>query len=207
MILSACGKLPRVPVNDTWYRAIPLQYLHAPLSYAHTKKNASRFNAGPVLAAVEQFAILYFADDSTVIQYEVDSMLGTPRGPNAPNPKMSSVSLNVQVVLREVFDLTDMASYQTLGTSAQELTGDWEGYSNRNYSTKVSHPTGIAPTQYLGKALYNADVEGFMTLSAKVPDHRILAVFPEKLKRDGHYRSSLSFLDRSGTITDKVEAH
>ncbi len=47
----------------------------------------------------------------------------------------------------------------------------------------VSQPQGLAPTHQLGAALNGLpDLEGFQAVSAKVPYHRTLAVFPKKLQ-------------------------
>jgi len=69
------------------------------------------------------------------------------------------------------------------GIVPQELTGDWRGYQLRGPTTTVTNPTGIAPTQDLGAALYGVPkLEGFRTLSAKAPYQEILVVFPQKLE-------------------------
>ena len=80
-------------------------------------------------------------------------------------------------------DLTAVASQNLLATTAQELTGDWEGYQLRSPRTSVSEPVGLAPTQELGAAIYDVpDLEGFRTPSARVPYAMNLVVFPEKLQ-------------------------
>jgi hypothetical protein len=80
-----------------------------------------------------------------------------------------------------------MAQQALIGTTAQELTGDWRGNRFRNPNSSVTAPTGPAPTQELGAALDGMpDIEGFFAISAKVPTHRSLVVFPEKL-RSGSY--------------------
>ncbi|MDQ3258567.1 MAG: hypothetical protein M3R15_32575, partial [Acidobacteriota bacterium] len=58
----------------------------------------------------------------------------------------------------------------------------WRGYGQRGSSASIRAPTGAAPTQDLGAALYAVpDLEGFITLSAKLPDQMALVVFPQKL--------------------------
>ena len=47
----------------------------------------------------------------------------------------------------------------------------------------VSEPIGLAPTQELGAALYDIpELEGFRTVSSKVPYAMNLVVFPQKLQ-------------------------
>jgi hypothetical protein len=63
------------------------------------------------------------------------------------------------------------------------LTGDWRGYAQRSFATSVSVPTGDAPTQELGAALFaDPNIEGFLTVSAKVPYCPSLAIFVEHLQ-------------------------
>jgi hypothetical protein len=173
------------------------------LSSAHTKMSHTRFNAGHLLPPADQFATLYFADDPVVGQFEVGAVLGGfEPGEYIPHPRKPFMTLNVDIILHEVVDLTDVHGAQIpLETSAQELTGDWRGYFRRKYYTPVSQPTGIAPTQYLGRELFlTAGVEGFRTLSAKMPWHKMLVVFPEKL----HKGSSLKFYDQTGRIVHQI---
>jgi len=104
------------------------------------------------------------------------------RGQFLSHPKRAWILLNVQVTLQNVVDLTVLAVQKKLQTSAQELTGDWLGYLERGLATPISEPIGPAPTQQLGAALYAIPhLEGFRTLSAHVPTHHNLVVFPDKL--------------------------
>lgn len=92
--------------------------------------------------------------------------------------------LNVRVQLPDIADLTQVSQQGLLATTAQELTGDWYGYQQRSALTSISQPVGTAPTQALGATLYGlAGLEGCLTLSAKVSYHRILVVFPDKLRQ------------------------
>ncbi len=202
MNLGACGLLPQTPENGVWYRCIIPSYLPTALSSAHTKKTATRFNPGALLAPTDQFATLHFADDPVVALFETGALLGKPNaGYHVPHPRMTQVTLNVRIILSDVIDLAVVSNAQVpLGTNAQELTGDWESYQIRNHRTPVSHPTGTAPTQELGQALFKTGVEGFRALSAKMPYHKTLVVFTDNLKKG----SSLDFSDSSGTITHRI---
>ena len=152
---------------------------------------------------MSQYEILYFADDPIVAQFEIGAVLGSlsPSG-YLPHPRFSTfVTINVQVRLQSIIDLTDVSSVETLlGANAQELTGDWKGYQERDAKTPVSAPQGIAPTQQLGEALFQERVEGFVSLSAKIPTHKTLMVFPENLRSP----SSLKFYDPSGALVHSV---
>jgi hypothetical protein len=107
----------------------------------------------------------------------------------------------VQVSLQSVADLTLISEQKRLGTTAQELTGDWEGYRTRTPNSSVPQPTGTAPTQDLGEAMFSTPgVEGFRTVSAKVPDQMNLIVFPAKLLKG----SRIVYLDKAtGTVHER----
>jgi hypothetical protein len=184
MNISACGGLPTVIEGGTWYRAARLHHLPTVLRTAHTKSIPSRFNAGKL--STPAFETLYLADSPLVALFEVQALLGSPTDPGGaiPNPAGAWVIVNAVVRLKTVIDLTDDATVQfSLSTTAQELTGDWRGYQLRNHLTPVRSPNGVAPTQVLGAAFYgmSPEIEGFVSLSSRVPYSRILCVFPDRL--------------------------
>jgi hypothetical protein len=200
--LSACAGLLRTPENRTWFRGVDPGYSSTALGSAHTKGTRSRFNAGPLLPSSAQFEILYFAEDHLTALFEFRAMLGSPvPGRAIPNPAVSVLVLNVQIMLQEVFDLTQVASAQVpLYTTAQELTGDWDGYQSRSAMTPVTGPIGVAETQALGQGLFHTGIEGFRSISAKVPHTRTLVVFPTNLRRG----SSITHIDNRGTVVRQI---
>lgn len=203
MNLAACAGLPRTPENRVWFRLIDPQYLRSgALGSAQTKKTPGRFNPGPLLAPADQFATLSLAEDSLVGQFEAGAVLGSYKpGRYVSHPSVALLSMNVQVILTDVMDLTDSHTQNLLGTNVQELTGDWDAYQIRNRRTSVSNPTGIAPTQELGRALFATGREGFRSVSAKVPYAKTLTVFPDNLLRT----SSLVFTDMSnGAVVYRI---
>ncbi len=194
--LAACAKLALGPESRTWFRAFDPRHMGTPLSTAHTVAFPSRFSPCP--ASLTPFEILYLSENHFVCLREVEALLGSSRISFVPNPAHSWLIINVQVSLQRVADLTLMAEQRRLGTTAQELTGDWEGYQTRTSHSSVPQPTGTAPTQDLGEALFSTPgVEGFRTVSAKVPDQMNLVVFPHKLLKG----SRVVYQDRtSGTV-------
>ena len=89
-----------------------------------------------------------------------------------------------------------------LKTNVQELTGDWEYYHTRTPSCPVPSPTGTAPTQDLGEALFGTPgIEGFRAVSAKVPNQKNLIVFPQKLTNG----SFLRYRDSKGKVVDEIK--
>jgi hypothetical protein len=136
-------------------------------------------------SASPQFPSLYLSDDALVAMFEAQALYGSPTQPGGfvSAPKGTWTILTVQVQLQSVVDLSDVVSQSILGATAQELTGDWLGYRQRSVRSNVSAPIGVAPTQMLGEALHRDPraLEGFPTLSAKVPYNRNLVVFPTHL--------------------------
>jgi hypothetical protein len=194
--------LPHTPENGVWHRLIPIGYLTTALSSAHTKVARSRFSAGSLLASTDEFAALYFADDPVVAQFEIGAVLGSlAPGGHVANPRKNFFTLNVRIILSGVFDLTEVTTAQIpLATTAQELTGDWNGYQIRSYLAAVSAPTGIAPTQELGMALFKTGVEGFRSVSGRIPYHQTLTGFTDNLR----HGSSLTFADSTGIVVHKI---
>lgn len=180
MNLAKCGGLPQTPLHGTWYRALSPMYLtpKRALAFAHTKRLPSRFNDGRGV-----FSTLYLAQDQIVALFEVEGVLGSPYSTWLPTAGRNLTILSVTVTLQAVADLTRAAAQAHLATTAQELTGDWSGYHLRHSLTPVSQPAGIpAPTQELGAELFaNGGTEAFISVSAKIPTHQILVVFPDRL--------------------------
>ena len=192
MNLANCGALTLLPETATWYRAIQPQHWNTALQTAQTLLIPSRFSEGNGL-----FEILYLAEDPLVALFEVQALLGSVLPPQlwVPNPHQAWITLNVTVTLSHVADLTRVSQQSLVATNAQELTGDWRGYRIRGAATPITQPTAVpAPTQELGEALFNVPgVEAFRAISAKVPTHRVLAIFPSKL-RPG---SQITFTDQA----------
>jgi RES domain-containing protein len=183
MNLSQCAALQRGPLTGTWYRAIQPQFWTTALATHQTRLIPSRFNAGAL--ATPQFDVLYLSENHLVALFEVQALLGSPTHPGGiiPHPLQVWTVLNVDIQLRAIADLTQESQQQLLETTAQELTGDWRGYQQRSPATSVSQPIGVAPTQALGSVLFAVPgLEGFRTLSAKLPYHSNLVIFPQKLE-------------------------
>src|SRR3954465_11740365 len=126
MRLNKCGALAAGPVQGTWYRAIQLNHWRTLLSVAHTATVASRFSSGSPARPVHP--ILYLAEDPVVAMFETGALLGSPLPGRsylpAPNSHWISISLRIRLTL--VVDLTLPGERRMIGTTAQELTGDWQ---------------------------------------------------------------------------------
>jgi hypothetical protein len=170
-----------------------------PLATAHALTVPSRFSPGP--ASRSPYEILYLSENQLVCLWEVAALLGSSRTNPVPNPANPWLIINVHVSLQRVADLTLVAEQRRLGTTAQELTGDWEGYQTRQAHDSVPQPIGTAPTQDLGEALFfTPGIEGFRTISAKLPHQMNLIVFPYKLLRG----SSIVYRDTAAGRTHEL---
>ena len=191
MNLSAVAALPCRPIASVWYRAVKPQHLPRSLGYCHTRLIPSRYYEGPT--APVPFETLYLAENPIVAQFEVEALFGSPLTPCGvvPNPANSWLIVNAQVQLTKVADLTNVAqSHLPLSTTAQELTGDWQGY-------RLRPPISVPPTQQLGASLYaSAQFEGFVTISAKLPYNLVLGVFPKFIAQGNFIR--YSYQDSAG---------
>lgn len=184
MKLDACKRLQVAPLSGVWFRTLELRYLETSLRTRHTKLRASRFSPGS--KSNLPFEILYLCENTLVAHFEVGALLGLPweAGEVLSRPGKTWIDLNVTVRLQRVADLTQVREQRRLRTTVQELTGDWQGYNLRRPGLPVPEPGGLAPTQELGEALHRVPgLEGFLSVSAKVPHHRNLIVFPRKLRK------------------------
>ena len=137
---------------------------------------------------------MYLAETQLVAMLEVQALFGLPTSPGGliANPRLPWTVVNVATRLSAIADLTIITAHTVIDTTAQELTGDWLFYDQRLPVDSAPQPTGIAPTQALADALYAVpDLEGFLAVSARLPNAMTLVIFPQKL----HPPSSLQFLD------------
>ena len=140
MNLSRVPTLPTVPQTGVWYRGVPpTRYPADILRMAYTVSYASRFSAGP--AASPAFQTLYLAQSPEVALRELEALYGPPGGTLS---NLRAVTLfGVEVQLQRLVDLTDPGVQAALGTTLQELTGDWRGYAVR--AALASPPVAAAP--------------------------------------------------------------
>lgn len=200
MNLAACAGLPTRIETATWYRAVQPKYYATALSTAYTSYHRSRYSQG--IAGPTPYEILYLSENHLVAQFEVGALFGDALGGYMmPAPALPLILFPITVHLQYVVDLTEVAHQQLLDTTAQELTGDWRGYHLRAPGHSVIQPVGAAPTQDLGAALFAVPrLEGFRTISAKVPHSCNLVVFPQKLATGSH----LTFINNITGTTESI---
>jgi RES domain-containing protein len=203
MNLAACPSLARRPLVGTWYRAINLNFWNTLLATNHTRTVPGRFNAGRL--ARPGFEILYLAEDHQVALFEVEALVGSPLPGSTyvPNPSGHWAVINVQLQLNRVVDFTKRSERRKVGTTVQELTGDWRSYLLRNPNPKLRKPYWTSvPTQKLGHALHGVrDIEAFLTYSARVPTRQNLIVFPSKLRPGSFLEFQDPILSRTHRIS------
>ena len=114
------------------------------------------------------FPVLYLGQDrfwSPSLRFP--TLLGSPLPGQAfvPNPASPWTIINITVQLSRIVNLCRPSQRRLIETTAQELTGDWRGYSLRNPNAVFSPPywTNV-PTQKLGTSLYAVrGIEGFFS--------------------------------------------
>lgn len=195
---SAIGlPLPLMSVTGKWYHAATrghpgriLRLTPSGLTLALGPGNApTRFNPGHVRGGGSNFETLYLALDGDTALFEKGVQYGDPFGDSRAwlvSERIRKTDLvPVDVHLDSVLDLSDVAMHGLLDTNAQELTGDWRGYSYRGSGKPgivLKLPTGRAPTQNLAWELFhNTPVKGIINFSAQVPTTCCLVVFTHKL--------------------------
>lgn len=187
--LSAVG-VPSGGVPEFWYRCFSTRFLSKPLNTSHTKTAVTRYNAGHRNPIADQFETLYMCDDRQTALYEINALLGSPTGYYLNNPNISPIAtLTFKVMLQSVLDLSNEKQVEKIDGDVQYITGDWDAYSRRNPFNGNPAPghsvhgwTPISPTQLLGKEIHDLpEVEGFVSVSAKVPTRKVLIIFTDKL--------------------------
>ena len=166
---------------QSWCRAVKREYAKHPLWWEPSERSRQALEAR-FKARRTTFALLHFAWDENTALLEAGAMKGTP------DPMASSadgwVTVRVSVRLDRVADLRGMVERRKVGTTAQELTGDWRAYGERTGASLISS-VPPAPTQRFGEVLYaGTECQAFLTPSAKNPLFPNLVVFPRRTKID-----------------------
>jgi hypothetical protein len=187
---------PLISVTGTWYhaatRGYPGRILRlTPRGFTSAAGyEPTRFNPGNVHGVGSSFETLYLALDGRTALFEKRVNYGDPYGdPSAllVMPRISKTELvPVDVNVDSILDLSDVDVHRLLGTNAQEITGDWEGYVHRGSGAPdivLTAPIGSAPTQDLAWELFHhTSVKGIKSISAQVPTTCCLVVFTHKLR-------------------------
>lgn len=185
-----------VSVSGVWHRCVPDHFARKPRPWKFSAKHPSRFydeQRSPYLCH------LYLAESDKVARYESRSLFWDGSS-KIENPSKNMALISYKVNLKHVFDLP---SVMPILLTAQEQTGDWQGYKGRLESKstpladtdcKVSgnNSDPICPTQRFGKAISRIylekqhSIDGFIYISAKHPTKRCLMVFIDDDRADAY---------------------
>ena len=153
------------------YRVVQLQYLATLTSTEGAWKGENRFTAPQVSQA------LYLAQAPDLAMLEAtrqfQSYFDTPEFP-------AYAIFPVDVDLQCVIDLTRDDMQEAVGTSLEELTGDWRAARKR----QLKQPQKRVVTHDLGAAVKEAGFEGLKYYSAYDSRRWNMVVFTENLTRE-----------------------
>jgi RES domain-containing protein len=132
---------------------------------------------------------LYLASSADTALAEVDAVLSIGGRLALVGARPFTV-LQVRVQLRDVLDLREESTVSLLGTTFQELTGNW----------RLSR--GLPPTHALGDLMAaDARFDGLIAPSAKVPSEAVLVVFTERLSEA---RGTFCEVEDGGTLSQRL---
>jgi RES domain-containing protein len=166
-------KSPLIPVHGPWVRVVQERYLRQenpdPLWAGGPVKFGARFTPKG------SFESLYLASDPFTALYEVEAVFR----PFSPRISPPLTLLTIEGLVENVLDLTDSSLQTRLGTSHEELAGNWKEVQHKYLSGEGPLPV----TQRLGKRSYESSrISGLLYCSAKNPEKAAnLVVFPDRL--------------------------
>ena len=120
------------------------------------------------------FEAVYLAEDSITSLAEVALIFRHPQAPPSTFSTPLWVHIVVEGILQSVLDLTRPDVLSQLGTTQQEITGEWRS---------IQAAGAEAPTQMVGRVCYQTGrFDGIRFPSSKNPPTGVcLAVFPDRL--------------------------
>jgi RES domain-containing protein len=147
--------------------------------------------AGARFTPTGGFDSIYVAHDPITAFIEVTALVLLPGGP-VPVRSAPWVVISVDGILNRILDLTNPATLVALGTTAQEMTGNW---------VILPHP----PTQLLGQLAYDSGrIAGIKYASAKHPGGLNLVVFPDRVAvAAGNH---LEVFDPHGNLAQRLQS-
>jgi RES domain-containing protein len=153
------------------YRAVQMQYLQTLTSTEGAWKADNRFTAAGVSQA------MYVAQAPDLAMLEATRQFQK----NFDTPTFPAYSiLPVDVDLRRVLDMTRDECQDAVGTSLEELSGDWRAARKR----QLEEPTRRVTTHDLGAAARAAGFEGLKYFSAYDASRWNIVVFTENLTQE-----------------------
>ena len=186
MKLAAVGDLVLSRLfHSTWYRAVRAAYVNNPLWWSRADPLSPLRPSAEVRfrAREADFPLLHFAWNENTALLEARAITGTPNAARVNTGGWRT--FRVGIALDRIVDLRGLVERRKIGTTVQELTGDWTRYAARSASSLIAS-VPPAPTQRFGAVLYTReDCQGFLTPSARNPEYPNLVVFPDRVKING----------------------
>jgi RES domain-containing protein len=118
---------------------------------------------------------LYLAEDPETAFAEANQINAAVRmiDPSAVGPAPPTVILSAVVHLLSLLDVTSPDVQRAIGATDEEILSPWRA---------IQKPADLPLTQMLGQAVFDAQrFHGIRYRSARLPDHRCLAIFTERL--------------------------
>jgi len=139
------------------------------------------------------FETICLAEDPVTALAEVSAVLLNPGGGVITLRSLPWVTVTVQGTLLAVLDVSNMGIQAKLGTTSQELTGEWR-YTQAG--------GGEAPTQLLGRVCHKTALFDAIRYpsSKNLPAGRCLAVFTDRLKGPAY----LEVYDPNGHLAQRL---
>jgi RES domain-containing protein len=192
--------VPLITVHGPWSRAVAHRLLLGPPPGAPVGSPPQPLWPGGAVISGGRFTppgsfeTIYLASDPVTALAEVRLVFQTVGGQLTGFAAEPWVLVSIEGVLTNVLDLTNAETRRRLGTSLQELTGEW----------RYTHAQGEMPsTHLLAIAAYESRrVTGIRFVSAKNPAGSNLAVFSDRLS-DGDV-SYLEVIDAAGNLAQRL---
>ncbi len=178
--LTRLGRIGGTSFRGSVYRFIGSRFLSSPLSGAGSRVQGGRFNSPG------SFEVLYTALAADTALAEREGILLTHEAIKLARGIRTGVLLKIDCRLQSVLDLAEESTRIELGVALQTLIGPWITWGIDDPSQAVA---ALAPSQRIGSAIHaDGRFEGILTLSAKDPGGRCLAIFPDRLRESSHVR-------------------
>jgi len=154
-------------LRETLYRATRLEFLRTLSGTEGAWGVANRYSLAKMSHA------MYLADGPDQAMLESTRQFHSTFGANAIIPAFAVFPVYVDLV--KVLDLTDPEIQDILGSSLEELTGDWRAALEE----RQNHPRRRVVTHDLGRAAFEAGWEALKYPSAPHPRRWNVVVFTE----------------------------
>lgn len=173
---TAVDKLSARPAHGPYSRCVAFHYLvQAPGAAAQPMWGIGSFVSGGRYNPPNRFETIYLAEDPITALAETWRVFQHPQAPQGITFRTPPlVHIAIDGVLLNVLDVTDQNVQKAIGTTYQELTGEW----------RLTQAGGIeAPTQILGRVAYTVGrFDAIRAPSSKnAPGGACVAVFPNRL--------------------------